>query len=465
MMQMILRKRCVFNYCKSDKPPTEPINESLKVVKNIENKDKVETKNDNKVIKKEPIVTEVKQNKKIEIQEPDIIEDLGLKPKRKGNLLFTVTSNVKTPNKRYVVTKIIEEKNEKMAKIMYEKSLKNSLGKIRNMTKMTITEYKVGDSEHIEEIVERKTTVNEPKELTLFEKALEVLCTSPHIHLYKTPLVSGKKSAYLIAASMEDFVDKIKEIKEDAEKKFNEMQNILDDNDLDVEFNDSAFYKIVKKTRELTGAEIKSDKNAIKAIGKRDEEDLKAIIKIHEDEEYRKEHRFDIAKNNIKKLMKVDNMKIYNVYIEGFKKESSQFVIATESGQAMMLARYNEIMNDFISEKIDKGELDKATNKVVSAHISFENDEDMDKHLKSFLEKENACVQALTDLDFTPEKWISFLDKIDTVLKMTEEERGAAVKSILNSGLIQKEKVNKLIEKAINGRIGGKFEKLTNSTI
>ena len=89
-MMILLLKRCVFESLKDEKPPTKKIEKKQEII--------VSEKNDKEEAK--PIeICEQEQIDKIQ-EEPikevaeEIVEENILKPKRKGNLLFTITSNV-----------------------------------------------------------------------------------------------------------------------------------------------------------------------------------------------------------------------------------------------------------------------------------------------------------------------------------------------------------------------------------
>ena len=159
MLLQLQDKRCVFD--NTDKVESSTIEPSI--VEENENIDKKDINNIDVISNN----IEVKSNIENISQDEKIKEISCLQPKRKGNTLYTITSNIKTANGKYLVTKIIEESDEKKAKILYEKEVKKELGKPRNITKMTIKEYEVEDKENIVEIIDAPVLVEENEKLDL----------------------------------------------------------------------------------------------------------------------------------------------------------------------------------------------------------------------------------------------------------------------------------------------------------
>lgn len=448
---MILQpKRCVFESLKDEKPPTKKIEKKQEIISSEKN-NKEETK---------PIeICEQEQIDKIQ-EEPieevaeKVVEENILKPKRKGNLLFTITSNVKTANGRYLVTKIVEEQNQKMAQKAFEKIVKKELGKARSMTKTTIAEYQMGDIESVEEIVEKILPKAEKSEPTLFQKALDVLCTSPYIHLYKTPRIRNNSSAYLIATDKESLIKQFEESREKAQEMLNYAQNIG-------EVDEKAYRKLINETRAMSGQEIKSDKNAIKVIGSKTEEALNKIIQTHDEMTYNEEHKYEIAEKNIKSIMISDKMHLYKVFMQGFEEESSQLIIADNPKRAQLIGTCNDFMHDFIKEHSDKTMFDEGVTITVGI-IDDVDVKDICKHLDVLLDKDNACSQALVDPEFTIAKWKRFLDGVNKVENMSSQEKDRALGRLIKSGMVAQEDVAKLIKEATKG---GKFGKRIIGTI
>ena len=449
-MMILLLKRCVFESLKDEKPPTKKIEKKQEII--------VSEKDDKEEVK--PIeICEQEQIDKIQ-EEPikeiaeEIVEENILKPKRKGNLLFTITSNVKTANGRYVVTKIVEEQNQKMAQKAFEKIVKKELGKARSMTKTTIVEYQIGDVESVEEVVEKALPKAEKTEPTLFQKALDILCTSPYIHLYKTPRIRNNSSLYLIATDKESLIKQFKEGKEKAQEMLNYVQDIGG-------VDEKAYRKLINETRVMSGQEIKSDKSAIKAIGSKTEEALNGIIQKHEEMAYNEEHKFEIAEKNIKNIMASNKMHLYKVFMQGFEEESSQLIIADNPKRAQLIGTCNDFMHDFIKEHSNKTMFDDG----VTITVGIIDDVDVEticKHLDILIDKDNACSQALVDPEFTIEKWDRFLNKVNRVENMSSQEKDRALGKLIESGRIAQEDVAKLIKEATKG---GKFGKRIIGTI
>lgn len=447
---ILLLKRCVFESLKDEKPPTKKIEKKQEII--VSEKDDREEAKPIEICEKEQI-DKIQEEPIKEVTE-EIIEENILKPKRKGNLLFTITSNVKTANGRYAVTRIIEEQNQKMAQKIFEKAVKKDLGKARSITKTTISEYKSGDVESTEEIIEKVLPKSEESEQTLFQKALDVLCTSPYIHLYKTPRIKNNSSLYLIATDKETLIKQIKESKEKMQEVLNCVQNIG-------EVDERAYKKLIYETKMMSGQEIRSDKNAIKVVGSKTEDVLNSIIQTHEEMEYNEEHKYEIAEKNIKNIMASDKMHLYKVFMQGFEEESSQLIIADNPERAQLIGTYNDFMHDFIKEHSNKTIFDDG----ITITVGIIDDVDVEiicKHLDILIDKNNACSQALIDPEFTIAKWEMFLNNVNKVENMSSQEKDKALERLIKLGKVAQKDVEKLIEEATKG---GKFEKRIIGTI
>ena len=453
-MTILQLRKCVFEQTTVENSvPAEPVQIEEQPLQ-IETKQEVLSVQQEEPVIEENVVIEepVEEIKEEPIEEP--VRAVGLQPKRRGYYLFTITSNVKTANGRYIVTKIIEELNEKMAQKMFEKEVKKDLGKPRSLTKTTIKKYEVGDEEKTEEVIDKIIPLAEPKEKTLFEQALEVLCTSPYIHLYKTPRVKDTPPRYLIAQNRQEIIDGFNDCR-------NKAKDVLDTLGDIGEVDDAAYKKLINETKQMTEKEIKLDKNAIKSIGQRDEEALQEVIKLHEEKTYNEEHKYDIAKANIQKIIDAKEMHLYKVFIQGFEEETETLVIARTPRHAKLIGSCNDFMHDFMVEKEIFGK-----DGVVITVCCYEDLKDAStiyNHLEKFLERDNACSQALVDPEFTIHKWERFLDKIEKVDNMSSQERQNAVDRLMKSGRMEQKDIEKLIKEAT--RNGGQIGKRIIGTI
>ena len=99
--------------------------------------EKIEEKAENKeTIKKETVVKTSNKlipqmpSKKI-VKKANFVERYD-RPCRGGFNLYTIKANVKIGDKKFNIQKIVEERTEKLADILFEKVIKNELGKPNN---------------------------------------------------------------------------------------------------------------------------------------------------------------------------------------------------------------------------------------------------------------------------------------------------------------------------------------------
>ena len=437
MMQSVQQgKRCVFDISGEDKPPTE---ESF-IKQNKKEEDALSIKKYN-------------QEEDVDIKGTDIEEktivDMNIKPKKQGNVLYTITSNVKTANGKFLVTKIIEESDEKKAKILYEKTIKKELGKPRSITKLSIKGYSAEDKEIITPIIENNVQSKEKKELSLFEQALEILCTSPFIHIFRIP--SPKKGIdkffYAIYENKEHLRDSLKE-------NLDEVQNEIDDADFKlnelnredrkeaekiISTNERLYQKMVTGAKQLSGQDIHNDKNALKYIGRQDDEWYKTVIKIHEEKKYENENKINIAKKNINTILESDKINLYVMQLQEFD-NSSVLIAAHTSKQANQIGMCSEyVINLLRGNNIKDGEKITVNAKVIKLDKkSISKICEDDDLLNDLISRETFTTQLIIKNNFSLDKIESFLDKVNKINNMTEKEKDIAIKKLVSKNFIPK---------------------------
>ena len=136
-LKTLKKQRCVFNSTQEDKPPdniekaknVNQIEEISKptIIDNVEEK-KEESKPESKIkIEKNNTIQITPKKEEVDDKIDDKTNRIEISKRGKalGYKLFTITANVKVADKRYNITRIIEEKNEKKARITFEKTLLN----------------------------------------------------------------------------------------------------------------------------------------------------------------------------------------------------------------------------------------------------------------------------------------------------------------------------------------------------
>lgn len=398
---------------------------------------------------KEEKKQEVKEVKKEEKKAESIQEEpKGLKPKRVGYSLFTASAVIKTANGKFSVTRIVEEKTEKMVRAAFEKAVKNDLGKARSVTKFYMKPYAVGDENITEEIIEKPAPMVQ-RELTLQEKALEILCTSPYVHLYKMPTKGNKQPAYLIGKDKDEIVDIIKEHRAEARR---ELQSAFMEGNQEVD--EEAYEKTIRGIRQMSGTEIKNDRRAIKSIYERTDESLQNTIKDHENSLYKETHKEEIVMENFKKAAENESLQLYVVYLREYKEETKTLIISNNEEVAQSLAMYNDTMANFLEEHNLGRQIDITTDTYNNVGLEgVEGVASIEDGIKLFLSKDNLCTQAFCDPELTMDKYIRVLDTIKKTLKMTKKEKSAALEEILKL----KDAVNgkDVVSSVVRKRFGG----------
>ena len=341
-----------------------------------------------------------------------------------------------------------------MAQKMFEKSLKKDLGKIRSITKFQIREYQIGDEESIEEIIENNIST-ETKELSLFEKSVEILCSSPYIHLYKipSPKLGNEKCHYGIYPDKETLENSLKEeYDEMIENAKSEKKEVFD---LFVSKNEKILLKMISGAKEMSGQEIKGDKNAIKFIGSRGEECYNAIISTHTMNEYKELHKYEIVKENIEEVIKAESIFLYKVTIDCIE-NSEILMIARNDEQAKTFA----LCSDYILDKLRNIEGIDIADALLAMNIKriCSNDtKEIFDNLDKYLNRETIATIALTSTKFS----IKLIEEaLNNAEKVKEKDKDELIKDIIKSGVVSQTELKRLLQKVI---MGGKDEKGINN--
>lgn len=426
-------KRCVFDNIKNTASLIDDsIFEDIITEIKTEIKKPKEIKEESSILKE----TEKEKNKEKEIF-----------PLKKGNILYTITSNIKTSNGRFFVTKVIEESDEKRAKILYEKEIKKELGKPRSITKLQIKSYEIGDENSISEIVEPANTEKvEKKELSLFEQALEILCSSPYIHMFKvpSPRVGANKFHYEIYANEEHLKQSLRDSFDEVQSKIDEANFKIDELNREqrkeaekiIGANERFYQKMVAGAKQLSGQEIRNDKNVMKYIGKQDDEWYKTVIKIHEEEEYDNKNRLSIVRENSKTILNSKDFNLYVMQLEDFHK-SSVLIAARTSDQANQIGMCSEYILDLLKENTPEEDRKKKVDvnvKVIELdEKSLSKILEDDDALNDLISRKTFTTKLISKKQFSLKKLEDFLNKVDMVNKMSEKEKDMAVQKLMSN--------------------------------
>lgn len=431
MMQLPLQvKRCVFENLDENKPPA--IESSIAGEMEIEEIESVKEK-----------VPSLKEPKK----EKGINKNNEIFPLKKGNNLYTITSNIKTSNGKFSVTKVIEESDEKKAKILYEKEVKKELGKPRSITKLQIKAYEIGDKNCISEIIE---TINvakvEKEEMSLFEQALEILCTSPYIHMFKipSPKMGANKFHYEIYANEEHLRQSLRDSFDEVQGKIDEANFKIDELNREqrkeaekiIGANEKFYQKMVAGAKQLSGQEIRNDKNIMKYIGKQNDEWYKTIIKIHEEEDYENKNKLSIVRENSRKILDSKDFNLYIMQLEEFDK-SCVLIAARTSEQANQIGMCSEYILNLLKENTPEKDGEQKVN--VNAQV-IELDEkslskvlEDDDALNDLISRNTFTTKLISKKQFSLKKLEDFLNKVDMINNMTEKEKDIAVRKLMSN--------------------------------
>ena len=203
--------------------------------------------------------------------------------------------------------------------------------------------------------------------------------------------------------------------------------------------NERFYQKMVSGAKQLSEQDIKNDKNVIKYIGKQNDEWYKSIIDIHEEEKYEAENKLSIAKENIIKILNSDNINLYIMQLEDFDK-SSVLIAARTSEQANQIGMCSEHTLNLLKENIPEENGKREVN--VNARVMELDEKSMfkifeeDEAFNDLLSRNTFTTKLIVKQGFTLNKLDKFLDKVDAVNSMTEEEKEKAVQELMKNKLL-----------------------------
>lgn len=225
------------------------------------------------MVEEEPKEEKKIEQKEIKVEQPVIKENNNSRKPRKGMNLYTINSNIKVGDKRYNITRIIEEKSEKMANILFDKTIKKELGKIKSSTKRTIRPYEEGDEDICNEIVEEVVVKEEtdPKIIEL-NKKLKIIEDADDFFLFRVDFsknIGGSNVMYFYQRDEEGVYKEIKVL----------IAQSLNEGDFCVSLED-AYQEVkhsVKRISKMTTAEIRVNKECLKKINDTTIEEMEAM--------------------------------------------------------------------------------------------------------------------------------------------------------------------------------------------
>ena len=188
-----------------------------------------------------PIKIEKKENKTHIKSESERYD----RPCRKGFNLYTVKALIKIGNDKFLCQKVVEEKNEKLANIEYDRMVKKDFGKPKSVTKRT----------------------TESKEIIELNRKIELLDTK-YSGLYKVAFSKNdfvKDTQYIFARDVDEVHLQIKHI----------LEERFDDDDINYILS-----KIKNITKMVPNA-IKIDKLCLKRLADISIEQLENISSLY----------------------------------------------------------------------------------------------------------------------------------------------------------------------------------------
>lgn len=243
----------------------EDIIESKKVEVEEKREDVIEIKAVPIQTPKEEKPMVVESIKKVVETEPESESkvDENIRVPRRGFNLYTISAVVKIGQEKFHIQKVIEEKDKRLANIEYDRAVKKEFGKSKSMTKRTLKEYKNGDEDFCNKIVDEAPVNKEktPEEIE-FEKKLDYI-ESDYFGLYKVTFaknnVFSNEVVYVFADNADDVPYQIR--------------GTLDETTEPADFIISKIKNIVRMTR----SNIRIDKGALKRLSLESVKDLEEI--------------------------------------------------------------------------------------------------------------------------------------------------------------------------------------------
>lgn len=209
------------------------------------------------------------------------------RPCRNGFNLYTVVATIKIGNDKFIVQKIIEEKNERLANIEYDRMIKKEFGKPKSVTKRNSKEYENGEKDFcMQPVEETPKVIEKTQEEIALEKKIELL-QGEYMGLYKIMFNKNnfvKDTQYIFASSREDVDVQI---------------DFILDKDKRVE-DKSAIYSKIRSVTRLTTSAMKVDKGCLKRLADCTVEEIEQMV---EGEKERQQKISEQAKKKYQKLI------------------------------------------------------------------------------------------------------------------------------------------------------------------
>ena len=199
------------------------------------------------------------------------------RPCRSINNLYTINATVKIGNDKFVIQRVVEEKNEKLANIAYDKQVKKEFGKPKSVTKRTCKEYENGEEEFCKTASEPTIPVREktPEEIEL-EQKIEIL--QSEIGLFKVEFGCLRhvrnKFLYLYGDCVETIQDTIRSQMQSAMK--NDRDCDLSSQQMEEQIEE--ILSDVKNITRLDSNAIKMDKGALRHIADTSVEEFNEML-------------------------------------------------------------------------------------------------------------------------------------------------------------------------------------------
>lgn len=209
------------------------------------------------------------------------------RPCRNGFNLYTVVATIKIGNDKFIVQKIIEEKNERLANIEYDRMIKKEFGKPKSVTKRNSKEYENGEKDFcMQPVEETPKVIEKTQEEIALEKKIELL-QGEYMGLYKIIFNKNnfvKDTQYIFASSREDVDVQI---------------DFILDKDKRVE-DKSAIYSKIRSVTRLTTSAMKVDKGCLKRLADCTVEEIEQMV---EGEKERQQKISEQAKKKYQELI------------------------------------------------------------------------------------------------------------------------------------------------------------------
>lgn len=422
-------------------PQLVEVNESIETIGEEKQEVVKEATVDNEVkeiTKPKPIKKKVEKTNIKDITQDKLIVGSKEFLIRSGYDFFTINANVKIGDDKFNIQRVVQEKNEKLANIEYDRIIKKEFGKPKSVTGRTIRKYQDGDEEFM--------TINEEKKIPERKKSQEEIDLENKIQLLTTDVMGLFKvtfstkyiktqsaTQYVFAQDIDGVYEQLDMIEERQE---GECNQILSNN--------------VKQIIKMNANAIKMDKACLKHLLKYSVDDIQ---EMYDNTVQINKEQFDKAVETYKELVK-NGFQLYIGKI--LPKEQIMFAELARSDKEMNALIFAEdrmhqaMLGNQKITGVNVGTVRGVLEKTKSQDIKeIDNAERMVKEIQAFSKKEDIVYHLLFEKQDV-KSYIKYVEEITNIKeRISNGEKDILLKELTEERAKELGGIDKLVDSLI----------------